>query len=480
MNPYNEQLFQAIRESPLDESLRLVYADWLEENGDAPQAEVIRLQCEIAHLDPETAKYLAWERRIDLLLRKYRKQWFGTPRHLEASYERGTLTVAPSERLMQSNHVREWWSNYGHLVISVNARKIQRTEALKALKELGWLDGVTGLELLYYRWEDENAAEILADIEWLRSLHVDLESLRRGGLERLTSLKHLQHLTVGCFYANGNEYDDYYSDGFETFQPEDLELFGRFQNLRSLTFLDSTLGGAKHLAALSGLSHLRELDVEFDWLIEPKESLEALSKFQSLEKLVLYLFGDKFVGSWIKPLAKLPKLQELHCSGSIGESDATNFFHLFPSLRRLILHTVNAKRLSLMKELSNLEYLRLFVGYDVLDISPLPELPSLPKLRVLNVAQNNVKSKDMPEIAKFPELRSLVLSRTAISGNSLKHLVQLQHLEDLALHQTNVQDVAIKHLAKMSALRYVSLWGTKVSKEARRQLRKERPDLTIL
>ena len=40
-----EALFQAILDDPEDTGLRLVYADWLEEHGDADRAEVIALAC---------------------------------------------------------------------------------------------------------------------------------------------------------------------------------------------------------------------------------------------------------------------------------------------------------------------------------------------------------------------------------------------------------------------------------------------------
>jgi uncharacterized protein (TIGR02996 family) len=40
----------AIAEYPDDDAPRLVYADWLEEQGDADRAAFIRIQCEIARL----------------------------------------------------------------------------------------------------------------------------------------------------------------------------------------------------------------------------------------------------------------------------------------------------------------------------------------------------------------------------------------------------------------------------------------------
>jgi uncharacterized protein (TIGR02996 family) len=56
--PTAEQLalWAAIRANPLDDTPRLVYADWLHENGDEPRAEFIRVQCALAALGPDRRK----------------------------------------------------------------------------------------------------------------------------------------------------------------------------------------------------------------------------------------------------------------------------------------------------------------------------------------------------------------------------------------------------------------------------------------
>src|SRR5579872_2345684 len=46
----NEAFLQAICENPDDDTVRLVYADWLEENGEAERAAFIRKQCELARV----------------------------------------------------------------------------------------------------------------------------------------------------------------------------------------------------------------------------------------------------------------------------------------------------------------------------------------------------------------------------------------------------------------------------------------------
>src|SRR5262245_51138826 len=43
-----QAFLDAIVAAPEDDAPRLVYADWLEENGDSDRAEFIRLQCDLA------------------------------------------------------------------------------------------------------------------------------------------------------------------------------------------------------------------------------------------------------------------------------------------------------------------------------------------------------------------------------------------------------------------------------------------------
>ncbi|MGL4550819.1 MAG: TIGR02996 domain-containing protein [Gemmataceae bacterium] len=75
-----EALFRAILDDPDDDLPRLAYADWLEEGGEQPRAQLIRLMCEAARLAPSrdpadrrrceaaTAEYCA-------LLTKHEARW---------------------------------------------------------------------------------------------------------------------------------------------------------------------------------------------------------------------------------------------------------------------------------------------------------------------------------------------------------------------------------------------------------------------
>jgi uncharacterized protein (TIGR02996 family) len=64
-----EALNRAIRANPSEDTPRLVYADWLEENGRQELAEFIRLQCRLDSATPEHPDYPAWiEREEELQL----------------------------------------------------------------------------------------------------------------------------------------------------------------------------------------------------------------------------------------------------------------------------------------------------------------------------------------------------------------------------------------------------------------------------
>jgi uncharacterized protein (TIGR02996 family) len=70
-----QALFQTILEHPDDDAPRLVYADWLEEHGDAERAEFIRVQIEAAHWEHGDPKRTKLEVRAAQLLRAHRDDW---------------------------------------------------------------------------------------------------------------------------------------------------------------------------------------------------------------------------------------------------------------------------------------------------------------------------------------------------------------------------------------------------------------------
>jgi uncharacterized protein (TIGR02996 family) len=82
--PPEEAFRAAIVAAPDDDTPRLVFADWLDEHGDAARAEFIRVQCELAKLEEtdllgkdkeRTARYTVLYRREQELLATHHKAW---------------------------------------------------------------------------------------------------------------------------------------------------------------------------------------------------------------------------------------------------------------------------------------------------------------------------------------------------------------------------------------------------------------------
>src|SRR5262245_43696023 len=91
-----------IRMVPDDDTARLVYADFLDEQGspaDSARAEFIRVQIELARLPETDPKRPALEDRENELLRAHEAAWIGElPKSITGwAFERGFLTELSGE-----------------------------------------------------------------------------------------------------------------------------------------------------------------------------------------------------------------------------------------------------------------------------------------------------------------------------------------------------------------------------------------------
>lgn len=79
---HEEAFIQAIREAPADDAPRLIYADWLEEHGQADRAEFIRVQCHYAQMPKTHLERSVLMTRADNLLRRNWQGWVGPLREI--------------------------------------------------------------------------------------------------------------------------------------------------------------------------------------------------------------------------------------------------------------------------------------------------------------------------------------------------------------------------------------------------------------
>src|SRR5262245_45761506 len=78
---HDDAFVQDIIDNPHDLTPRLVYADWLEEHGDAAardRATFIRVQIELGQCNPDSPRARQLDRRQRQLLRRHGKAWLGS------------------------------------------------------------------------------------------------------------------------------------------------------------------------------------------------------------------------------------------------------------------------------------------------------------------------------------------------------------------------------------------------------------------
>ena len=164
------QFLRTIRAAPHDDAPRLVYADWLEENGQSERAEFIRLQCELASLDSYDPRRAALKRRENLLWLRHASRFrTGLPRRLKRHpFQRG-------------------FAHPGELVWSVDAMLDFPRETLVAAP-------LWSVRLIVT--PGAPIAELVASgrLRHLGRLHLDIEEADRGELSRLFNAPSLANL----------------------------------------------------------------------------------------------------------------------------------------------------------------------------------------------------------------------------------------------------------------------------------------------
>jgi uncharacterized protein (TIGR02996 family) len=199
-----ESLFQAILDDPDDLSIRLIFADWLEEHGgeiDRARAELIRRQCRMADLVPHVPEWVEHNAAVQDLLEQYRRDWNGP---LHERLHRGGLLHAVAARRCR---VKPWEYRRGfvealHLQTGTFARHAEVLFRIGPIRHLKlWnvhfkldqlvrcplLDRVTTLDLADDQLGDRDA-HVLASCEHLanlRNLYLGDNALSDRGIQTL-------------------------------------------------------------------------------------------------------------------------------------------------------------------------------------------------------------------------------------------------------------------------------------------------------
>ncbi|MBN9118380.1 MAG: TIGR02996 domain-containing protein [Planctomycetes bacterium] len=208
MSSDERAFLDAIREHPHDDTARLVYADWLAENGRADRGEFIRVDVELARTPPTTEgderrRRVLLERRADLL-KRHKSAWLAPflPFAKEESFERGFVQAleVPANTFLQN--AERWFELTPLTRVKITASRVWNphtaafagwTEPLFTSPHLARLESLD----LENQSVTGSALEALAahdDLPKLRELLLQWNGLRSEGAAVLANLPQLRNL----------------------------------------------------------------------------------------------------------------------------------------------------------------------------------------------------------------------------------------------------------------------------------------------
>jgi uncharacterized protein (TIGR02996 family) len=240
MNPDERTFLNAICAQPEDDTARLVFADWLAENGDPDRGEFIRCDVELARTPPgsdndERRRRVLLERR-DALFKKHKAAWLApfSPFATAGSFVRGFVQSLEVQASTFLQHAEKWFAITPLTKVTFTACRV-------------W-DPVTST---YLWWTEQLFASPL--LSRLRT--IDLESLHLNAmaLAPFTAHPDLSRLRELLLASN-----DIHSEG--------AIMLARMPQLKGLEALDLrgngiTDTGARAIARSEHLAQLRELRI---------------------------------------------------------------------------------------------------------------------------------------------------------------------------------------------------------------------------
>ena len=444
MSTNQHSLRQAIVDNPDDDMVRLIYADFLEENHDA-RAELIRVQCESADLAEYDPRRYELVMRARQLLLPNRTKWRSEDlagRKMNCEFAGGFVHAIS---LSATTFIREAEELLGLSPI----QKVNLYETRHVVPELANCRALAGVRHLNLSGRG-NQIGVTGLRELLKSPH--LSGLRELGLAR------------------------------ENLRAEAMRELCHSKVISQIEWLDLTdnridVAGLKHLAGCPSLSQLRYLDLSqcrlgdsaMHFLLFDTNNLRQLQTLK-LSSTDLTETGIRSYSRSAQPL----NLKHLDLSwNAIGNEGATA---LAISKQSSSLETLNLtqcgvrevgfRRLCESKHLRNLRVLDLG-GNEIAGpaLKPLTNTEGLSGLHLLRLSGSSIEDEGAEFLANSPQLdhlRSLALINCAIGPWGVKALVSSEHLSnlvELVFNGTEIGDQAMQAVAafpQLSSLR--RLW----------------------
>jgi uncharacterized protein (TIGR02996 family) len=400
----------AILESPEDDGLRLIYADWLDEHGQPERAEFIRLQISLEQIERHDVPWDKRFQRIYKLLERFRSQWVV---HLPewaaevVEFQRGFPT-----------HVR-----------------LELDVFLASVDELARLMPLESAEIILHAPQEMERFARHPVLGGLRKLKLAPYGILDAGCMRaLASSPHLArlvHLSLPCQEIG---------DAGVTYLAR-----AHLPALRSLNLFDTKIGpeGLQALSSASFLNQLTELKLGSNAL--GSGHLGFLTSTSALQVLELDEVGLTDADMAILAQAPLSQLRELDLCENALSSDGLAAVAQAPGLTLLTKLRLFQNPLGegagevLAKASFKVSYLELDeVGLGDVGLSALVRSDRLESLTFLTVSENGLTAASARMLAQTPhlgQLRHLDLSENPLGSDgalavlAAPSLPSLQHLD---------------------------------------------------
>jgi uncharacterized protein (TIGR02996 family) len=482
---------KAILAAPEDDALRLVYADWLQENGQPERAEFIRAECEMAALHDgphgvpdrwESPRFWElWERARELSDR-HAATWFadlfkahrgemethrGFPHHVALTARK--FIDRGDELFRAAPTIEDVFINR----LGPNMRALARTPALKHVRKLTFFETPV--------WEAE--AQHLAASPYLgnlRELHIGFTDTAIGpvgaiALARAKSLRQLQKLDIGNHAI--------YDAGAEALLTSD-----RFAGLTDVHFGNNGLT-RRTLVALSNATHLKLKSLNLMYNHMSGLDLAELCAPHLAELEQLSLLGND-IRHAATNLARAPftaNMRELSLASCDMGDDALAVVlgAAWPQLTELLLWgnalfgSRAAAALTENRSLAKLESLSLARCAIGPTQARVLGQASLPALRNLNADNNPLGAKGVRALLAGPlvrPVRTLHLDETDLGDDGAEVLARssaVANVRWLPLGQnriTNRGALALAESRHLEGVQSLDLGGNKIGKKGRAAL----------
>jgi uncharacterized protein (TIGR02996 family) len=306
---------------PTDDTLRLIYADWIEENVIGPASDkrttLIRLQVQAATLPANDPNKIALEKEAKTILDKHGQEW---TQHLaslgatEIKWERGFPSSAALTDVAFHSHGEEITATgLTNLTISIGDAGVQALAASPTLKKL------THLNLEGNNIGPEGAQVIAASttLTELTDLNLEGNNIGDAGAQALADSPNLKKVTD--LNLRGNDIGN-----------TGVQALAASPNLKKVTDLNLALNnigdeGAQVIAASTTLTELTDLNLRGNDI--GNTGAQALADSPNLKKVTdLNLRGNDIGDAGAQALAASTTLTELTDLNLEGNNIGDNMF----------------------------------------------------------------------------------------------------------------------------------------------------------